>query len=355
MGTPVAGAYTAVPDLPGVDFEVMVDMAIIPGSDGQEAAIITQTGLLYRISLSGEFEPAPWGDVSGRLSYGGEEGLLSIAFSPRFTSDGRVYLYYTTGSPGPSVLSRFLATQSGLDAGSEERLLEIGQPFSNHNGGRILFGPDGHLYLSLGDGGSGGDPLGHGQNVNTLLGSVLRLDVSPESGYSAPGDNPFAGRDGLDEVYAYGLRNPWRFSFDRETGDLWLADVGQNRWEEVQPVVKGGNYGWNCYEGFEEFEPRRCNREDLEFPRSVYPLGGGNCAVVGGYVYRGQAMPELAGWYVYADHCSGRVWAVNTRDESSDPILLADTDLTISSFAELPDGELLMLTFDRAVFRLAGR
>lgn len=349
---PVAGAYTLAEDIPGATFPSMVDLAVIPGTDGREAVIITQAGLMYRVSLTGAFQPAEYGDLRDRVAFGGEQGLLSLAFSPGFPSDGRLYVYYTTGSPAPSRLSRFQASASGLNPATEEVLLEIPQPYSNHNGGRLLFGPDGYLYLSTGDGGSGGDPQGNGQNVNSLLGKLLRLDVSGPSSYAAPPDNPFVGVGGLDEIFAYGFRNPWRFSFDKTTGQVWLGDVGQSSWEEVEPVVKGGNYGWNCYEGFDPFQPEGCPESGLQFPRAVYPLASGNCSVTGGYVYRGAAMPELTGWYVYADYCSGRIWAANTAD-SSDPVLLADTDLSIPSFAELPSGELLALTFNEAVYRLS--
>ena len=256
-----------------------------------------------------------------------------------------MYVYYTAGGPRRSVLSRFQVGSGVIDLGSETVLLEAPQPFGNHNGGQIAFGPDGYLYVALGDGGSSGDPNGNGQNLSTLLGSILRLDVSG-AGYTVPPSNPFGS-----EIYAYGLRNPWRFSFDRANGDLWTADVGQNRWEEVGRIVAGGNYGWSVMEGFECFEPPSgCDTSDLRLPRAVYGRDLG-CSVTGGYVYRGASMPELDGWYVYGDFCSGRIWAVNTID-SSPAVLLADTGLPIASFGELPEGELLVLTFANAVYRL---
>jgi glucose/arabinose dehydrogenase len=276
----------------------------------------------------------------------GEQGLLSIAFSPTFESDGRVYLYYTRGSPDESVLARYQTTPDGLDAGSEEVLIEVPQFAGNHNGGHIVFDAAGHLLLSLGDGGGGGDPEGNGQNFNTLLGSVLRIDVSGDSGYAIPPDNPFG-----NEVFAYGLRNPWRMSIDRATGDIWLGDVGQNQFEEINRIVRGGNYGWNCYEGFVEYDiSDACVNESFVQPRAAYNHDFG-VAVTGGFVYRGAALPELSGWYVYGDFYSGLLWAANTAD-ASDPVLLSETGVNIASFSELPDSELLIVSYTDGVFRL---
>jgi glucose/arabinose dehydrogenase len=223
---------------------------------------------------------------------------------------------------------------------------------NNHNGGRILFGPDGYLYLSLGDGGGGGDPQESGQDLESLRGKVLRLAVTGQDRYSIPPDNPFVGTGGLDEIWAYGLRNPWRFSFDRATGNLWLGDVGQNLFEEVDLIVKGGNYGWDCYEGEVIYEPDGCPGEGFQRPRAIYSLSGEECAVTGGYVYRGAALPELNGSYVYADYCSGKIWALFTDDPAAQPVMLLDSDQQISSFYELPDGELLVLTFGDTIFLL---
>lgn len=351
----MAGGYELAQVIPEADFTRMVALAPVPGSEN-EAIVVTQGGQMWRVALDGGAPPQMLGDLSGRIGGGGnEEGLLALAFSPDFAADGRAYVYYTQGSPQPSRLSRFQVTDSALDPASERVLLEAPQPFANHNGGQLLFGPDGYLYLSLGDGGSGGDPQGHGQNLSTLLGTVIRLDVSGED-YAVPPDNPFVDTPGArPEIYAYGLRNPWRMSFDRATGDLWLGDVGQNRWEEVNRIEAGGNYGWNVVEGFECFQQAGCDTTGLIFPRAVYPIGGmPECAVTGGYVYRGPSMPELDGWYVYGDFCSGKIWAVNAADPpmADDPVLLADTGLPISSFGELPDGELVVLTFANAIFRL---
>jgi glucose/arabinose dehydrogenase len=350
--TPAAEGYELVEALPSAAFERMVGFAAMPGA-ADEAVIVTQGGEIWRLSLSDSFSPTEFGNLSDRVIDYREEnegGLLGLAFSPDFERDGRVYVYYTAGDPRRSILSRFQVVGDAIDMGRETVLLEVPQPFGNHNGGQIAFGPDGYLHVALGDGGSAGDPEGNGQDLSTLLGCILRLDVSGE-GYAVPGDNPFVDTSGArPEIYAYGLRNPWRFSFDRATGDLWAGDVGQNRWEEVDRVVAGGNYGWNVMEGFECFEPPDCDASGLELPRAAYRREDG-CSVTGGYVYRGPSMPELNGWYVYGDYCSGRVWAANTSDDSA-PVLLADSGLSIASFGELPDGELLALTFENAIFRL---
>ncbi len=348
---PREDGYTVARASNGADFDSMLGLALVPGSS-DEAVIITQDGFLYKVSLDGSEAPVQFGDISDHITgaTGFEEGLLGIAFSPDFQTDSRLYLYYTRGSPQPSVLSRFQVVDGVLDEGSEEVLLEIPQPFRNHNGGQLTFGPDGYLYLGLGDGGGGGDPMDNGQDLGTHLASILRVDVSGES-IDIPDDNPFAGTEGArPEIYAYGLRNPWRFSFDRETGEMWAGDVGENRWEEVDRIVAGGNYGWSVMEGFDCRSGANCDQGGLEMPRAVYGQDDG-CSITGGYVYRGPSLPELDGWYVYGDYCSGNIWALDT-EAATDPILLTNTGLSISSFAELSDGELLVITFDNAIYRL---
>jgi len=352
---PAAGAYRLAQVLPSADFERMVAFALIPGASNQ-AVIVTQGGKVYRLSLSGA-APDLYGDLSARVidfNAENEGGLLGLAFSPSFQSDHRVYLYFTSNDCGSGagrcdVLARYTVSANTINAGSEVVLVEVDDPYPNHNGGQILFGPDGYLYVALGDGGGSGDPEETGQDRTDLLGSILRIDVSG-SGYTVPSDNPFPG----NPVFAFGLRNPWRFSFDRETGAMWVGDVGQNDWEEVERVVKGGNYGWDCYEGFASYEPAGCPSSGLIMPRAVYSSGSESeeCSVTAGYVYRGLSMPELDGWYVYGDFCSGKIWAVNTVGSAA-PVLLADTGLPIASFAELPDGELVVVTFANAIYKLA--
>src|SRR3989442_7683742 len=357
--TPTSGAYALVQDVTSANFTRMVDFALIPGTSDEAVIVTQQDALVHRVSVSGSFAPTIYGNLAARVkAAGNEEGLLSLAFSPNFTSDGFVYLYYTSLTCAPGVtrcshLSRFPVINNDMVEANETVVLEINQVLnaSNHNGGRLLFGPDGYLYLSIGDGGGSGDPLETGQNNTDLLGSLLRINVTGQPTYSIPSDNPFVGVAGADEVWAYGLRNPWRYSFDRISGDLWLADVGQNSWEEVEKITKAGNYGWDCYEGFVSFEPAGCPASGFQFPRAVYPHTNGSCAVTGGYVYRGANLPQIYGWYVYGDYCSGVIWAVNPAD-SSDPVLLVDTSVSISSFAERADGELLVLTFNNAIYRL---
>jgi glucose/arabinose dehydrogenase len=349
---PVEKGYRLVPAVPSATFDNMLGFHVLPGSD-TEAVVVAQRGQVWRVKVEGETKPEPFGDVSDRLisTPSAEEGLLGLAFSPYFETDGLVYLYYTAGDPRRSVLSRFQVKGETLDPASEEVILEVPQPFNNHNGGQIVFGPDGYLYVALGDGGSGGDPQGNGQNLETLLGAILRIDVFGESGYAIPPDNPFReSPPARPEIYAYGLRNTWRFSFDRATGEMWAGDVGQDRWEEVDRIVPGGNYGWNIMEGGQCFRPLECSAAGFQTPRAAYGRSEG-CSITGGFVYRGPSMPELDGWYVYGDYCSGKIWALNTPDEGL-PVLLADTGLPISSFGELADGELLTVTFEQALFRL---
>ena len=252
----------------------------------------------------------PYLDISDRVGTGGEGGLLSIAFHPEYDSNGYVFASYTDRN-GDSRIERYTVTGNPnlADPASGKLILTVEQPFSNHNGGLIVFGPDGKLYFGLGDGGRGGDPLGSGQNTGTLLGALLRIDVDAGDPYAIPPDNPFVGDpDGRDEIWAYGLRNPWRFSFDREAGVIYIADVGQSDWEEVNAVPADSamaNYGWNVMEGSLCFEPPSgCNQEGLVLPVVEYDHGDG-CSVTGGYVYRGSAIPELRGHYFYSDFCAG--------------------------------------------------
>lgn len=291
-------------------------------------------------------------DISGRIASGpNEAGLLGFAFHPGFQSNREIFLSYTVRGSGrgvalTSVISRFrMVDDDGLviDPRSEEIILTIDQPFANHNGGHIVFGPDGFLYAGFGDGGSAGDPEGNGQNLDTLLGTLIRIDVDRGAPYAVPDDNPFVAGGGRAEIYAYGLRNPWRWSFDRETGDLWLADVGQNRWEEVDQITAGGNYGWNRREGAHEFERTSAASSDLIEPVAEYSHNLG-CSVTGGFVYRGKALPDLTGWFVYGDFCSGRIWA--TRPDGQTLELLR-VGLSIAAFAQDAEGELYILDHGR--------
>jgi glucose/arabinose dehydrogenase len=281
-------------------------------------------------------------DLTDRVSTdGNEEGLLGLALAPDFVDTGIFFVYYSAADPRRSVVSRFDSD------GNENVVLEVPQPFSNHNGGQIVFGPDGYLYIGLGDGGSARDPQGNGQNLGTLLGSLLRIDVSgSEAGYAVPPDNPFVGVAGArGEIWAYGLRNPWRFSFDKATGDLWVGDVGQNTREEIDFVVKGGNYGWNIMEGFDCLGGgSNCDQDGLLLPVIDYENGDGDCSVTGGFVYRGSAIPALQGAFVYADYCSGKIWALRyDGSEVTEHEQIARADFRVSSFAQDNEGELYAL------------
>ena len=285
-----------------------------------------------------------------------KKGCWGWRSNPDFYSNGFFYAYYSADGPRRSVVSRFTAhpDEDAADVGSERLILEVEQPYANHNGGQIVFGPDDLLYVGLGDGGSAGDPRGNGQDLGTLLGTILRLDVSTldsTGSYAIPSDNPFVGVEGArPEIWAYGLRNPWRFTFDWETGDLWAADVGQNALEEVDLIEPGLNYGWNIMEG-DECYSRSCDTRGLEPPVAVYGSDEG-CSITGGYVYRGERLPSLYGGYVYGDYCSGRIWALrHDGSRVTEATLLADTKLRISSFGEDMEGELYILDLEGGIYR----
>jgi glucose/arabinose dehydrogenase len=350
--TPRHGGYQLVPAIPVASFEWMLGFAMIPGSD-REAVIVTKMGEIWRVRVDGGSAPILFGDLSEKLIEEPhlEEGLLGLALSPAFQDDGLVYVHYSAGAPRRSVISRFDASSGALNLTSEQVILKVEQPFGNHNGGQIAFGLDGYLYIGFGDGGDKFDPFNTSQRLDTLLGKILRIDVSGAEGYRIPPDNPFVDTPGArPEIYAYGLRNPWRFTFDRVTGDLWVGDVGQDRWEEVNRIVPGANYGWSTVEGPECLEAD-CNQAGLQPPRAAYARESANQAVIGGYVYRGPTMPELNGWYIYGDWGLGKIWAVDTEGDAK-PVLLADTGLAITSFGELDDGEIVVVTFN-GVYKLA--
>jgi len=298
-------------------------------------------------------------DISARVNASGEGGLLGLAFHPEFATNGEVYVSYTrTGSPLESVISRFRSLDGNqtLDPASEEILLTVLQPFSNHNGGDLAFGPDGLLYAGFGDGGSGGDPQGNGQDPTNLLGTIIRIDVNVAQGYTIPPTNPFAqnapcglqggfGGGSCPEIYAWGFRNPWRFSFDRQAGALWVGDVGQGSWEEVDRVDPGENYGWNVREGAHCFSPSSGCGTNFVDPITEYDHSVGN-SITGGYVYRGSALPDLQGFYLFGDFGSGRIWAVPADSPiGTAPVEIANTNHQIASFAEANDGELYILDF----------
>jgi glucose/arabinose dehydrogenase len=341
----------------------------VPGHD--IFLIVLQVGHVLSVPRDGPYaEPRTVLDYREATVCCGEEGLLSIALDPDFGANGYLYAHYSpSAEPGTTRLSRFETTGEGqtlvIDSESELVLLSVRQPFTNHNGGTVLFGPDGMLYLGLGDGGAANDPYGHGQNLRTHLGTIIRIDVRSVSAarpYAIPPDNPFLERDGaLPETWAYGLRNPWRMSFDRETGLLWAGDVGQGRIEEVSVIEAGGNYGWNIMEGSRCFLPENgCDRTGLALPVWEYSHDHG-CSITGGHVYRGEAIPFLYGWYVYSDYCSERIWAIDAETAVTGgfvaPVVLWEGDpALIVSFAEDAGGELYAISFDGdGIYRIVAR
>jgi len=313
--------------------------------------VVERGGKIFRLRSDGSDRKLVL-DISDRVESGPmEAGLLGMAFHPRFADNGELFLSYTeAGSPLTSVIARYHSDDGkSIDQHSRQVVLEQKQPYRNHNGGNIAFGPDGYLYIGLGDGGAGGDPQGHAQNRTTLLGSILRLDVDSKAPYAIPSDNPFAGGGGRGEIYAWGLRNPWRWSFDRKTGELWVGDVGQNRWEEVDRVRAGDNLGWNHWEGNHCFRRSNCSDKGMVMPVAEYSHKLG-CSVTGGYVYRGKAMPSFRGDYFYGDYCSGRVWTLDADEPKAKPRMSLLSGMRIASFAEDRAGELYLL--DLAVGRI---
>lgn len=327
--------------------------------DDDRLFVASQSGEI-RIIRDGSVLPAPFLDLSDRTQAQGERGLLGLAFHPDYAANGRFFVNYTDLSGDTRIVEfRTSSDPDRADPDSGVELLAVTQPFGNHNGGHVAFGPDGMLYVGLGDGGSGGDPRGHGQNVETLLGSLLRLDVEIPGEARIPPDNPFAGRpaEGREELWAWGLRNPWRFSFDRQDGLLYIADVGQNTWEEVNVVAAdtaGVNYGWAVMEGDECFEASTCDDTGLEAPAITYRLGAQVCAVVGGHVYRGSAMPELHGTYFYSDHCGGWLRSFRYEDgEVRDEVEWSVPDVgRVLSLGVDHAGELYLLTQNGVVYRI---
>jgi glucose/arabinose dehydrogenase len=334
-----------------------------PGDGSGRLFIIEQTGTI-RVLENGALRDDVFLDLSDQVSGSSEQGLLGLAFHPGFAESGQLFVDYTD-LDGDTVVARYQVDSGDpnlADPDSAEQVLTVDQPFPNHNGGDLAFGPDGYLYIALGDGGSQGDPNGNGQNPGTLLGSILRIDVDSTTGdlpYGIPEDNPFAdSAGGAPEVYIYGLRNPWRFSFDRDTGDLYIADVGQNMIEEINMLPAGeqagANLGWNILEGSACYLASDCRPDGTVLPVTEYSHDFG-CSVTGGYVVRGGLIPALEGVYLFADYCSGLLWGT-ARDaegawQTSDPV---ETGLNISSFGQGPDGEIYVVDLNGSVYQVVG-
>ncbi|MCC7201347.1 MAG: PQQ-dependent sugar dehydrogenase [Nitrospirae bacterium] len=346
----------------GLDFPLY--LASAPHDNNR--LFVVEKGGVIRIIKNGTLLKSPFLDIRSLVSRGSEQGLLGFAFDPDYKKNGRFYVSYTDTAGNSSIVRYLVSGNPDIAQPAADRfLLKIDQPYANHNGGDIAFGPDGHLYIGMGDGGSGNDPYGNGQDLTDLLGSLLRIDVRSPEGYTIPPDNPFTGRSSVrPELWDYGLRNPWRFSFDRWTGDLYIADVGQNVREEINvaPAAKGRgkglNYGWNIMEGTicTPGVNRNCDKTGLVLPVLDYDHRGGNCSVTGGYVYRGLTIPEIQGTYFYADYCAGWVRSFKysngmATDQKEWDSLSPGGNIT--SFGEDSNGELYIITSQGGIYRIA--
>jgi hypothetical protein len=351
-----AAAIQLEPVLSGLSSPLFVTSA----RDGSNRLFVLERGGVIKVLQPGDTAPTVFLDITAKVLSGGERGLLGLAFHPQFSSNRRFFVNYTRQTNGATVIAEYRASLGDPDIAdpTEKSLLEIPQPFSNHNGGMLAFGPDGFLYIGMGDGGDANDPGRRAQNIDELLGKILRIDVDVPSGsqppYASPPGNPFFGATaGRDEIFAVGMRNPWRFSFDRGTGQLYVGDVGQGAAEEIDIVTLGGNYGWRVREGFNctSLDPALCNASGFTDPITAYPHTGGRCSVTGGYVYRGSRGTLPAGTYVYGDFCTGEIF----RFPGGPAEVLLDTGLGISSFGEDESGEIYVVGLNGGtVHRLAG-
>ena len=285
--------------------------------------VVQQNGLIKILQPDGSVNPTNFLNISSKITFGGERGLLGLAFHPQYSNNGYFFVYYNN-TAGNITVARYSVSSANpdvADANSEKILLNIPKPFTNHNGGSMHFAPDGNLWISTGDGGSGGDPQNHSQNKNSLLGKMLRIDVNAAGPYNIPADNPFVGVDGADEVWSFGLRNAWKFSFDLPTGNVMIADVGQGQFEEINkmPITTGGiNYGWRCYEGNNVYNNNGCAAAStMTFPVAVYNHSGGKCSITGGYVYHGTNFPVFHNKYFFADYCSEQIGILNPDNSIS--------------------------------------
>ncbi len=355
------GAVTLTTVASGLSSPVFVTNA---GDGSGRLFIVEQTGKI-RVVKNGVLLPTPFLDISASISKGGERGLLGLAFHPSYATNGKFYIDFTRAN-GDTAINEYRVSSGNPDVSDQStgrRILTIAQPYSNHNGGMLAFGSDKYLYIGMGDGGSGGDPGNRAQNLDSLLGKILRIDVNGVSGgrnYRIPSSNPYVGKAGRDEVWARGLRNPWRFSFDRNAGTLWIGDVGQGRYEEIDRSTKtrgfgrGANFGWRVMEGKHCYAPSSgCPRTAKTLPIAEYTHAAGACAVTGGYAYHGTASPKLLTRYVFGDFCNGRIYTLPTSAGATPTIkLLIDTALHISSFGEDEAGEIYVVDLGGKVYRL---
>jgi glucose/arabinose dehydrogenase len=352
--------------LPSIKLEIAAHglknpVHITHAGDGSRRLFITEQAGVVRILKNGKPLPTPFLDIREKVKSGGAMGLLSIAFHPEFKENGRFFVNYTSSSGGlHTVISEFQVSNNPdvADTKSERIILTVDQPFTNHNGGQIAFGPDGYLYIGMGDGGSANDPHRHGQNLSTLLGAMLRIDVDKKDGYGIPSDNPFKAQpNARPEIWAYGLRNPWRFSFDPLTGILYAGDVGQDNREEIDIIEQGRNYGWNIMEGFicTPGVNSKCDKTGLTLPIVDYGRDDG-VSVIGGFVYRGHEIPGLCGSYIYGDWGSGKIWALRRDgDEVAENKMLLDTRLSISSFGIDEAYEVYVVDHNGGVYKVRAK
>lgn len=348
-----AGSF---PDPSAYEWQVIVSDLQRPvdlQADGSGRLFVIEKVGRIRVIENGQLLSEPFLDISDRVgSRGNEQGLLGLVFHPEYAQNGQFFVNYTDRN-GDTVIARYQVSDDAYraDPDSEARLLGVDQPYPNHNGGVLAFGPDGYLYVGLGDGGSAGDPQGNAQSLDTLLGKILRLDVDSGEPYAIPGDNPFG-----TEIWAYGLRNPWRMSFDQATGDLYIGDVGQGQWEEIDfhpaGAPGGANFGWDHREGTHDFEGG--GPAGMIDPVAEYSHAGGHCSVTGGYVYRG-SMPEWNGIYLYGDYCSGSIWGLLRSGDTWQSQQLFEAGVTITSFGQDSAGEVYLVSDNGRVYQLAPR
>ncbi len=353
--------YEVVKAFPNLSFSNPVDLQN-SGDGTNRLFVVEQQGIIKVFSNNQDVSSEKvFLDIRDRITSGGETGLLGLAFHPNYIQNGYFYIDYTSPSTTlHTVVARYKVSNSNPDSADENSeliLLTQEQPFNNHNGGRVVFGSDGYLYISFGDGGSGGDPYNNGQNLQTFLGKILRIDVNSANGnlnYSIPSSNPFAGNISgyKEEIFAYGLRNPWRFSFDFTTNKLWCADVGQNQWEEIDTIQNGKNYGWRIMEGKHCYNPPSdCDTSGLTLPIWEYDHSSGNCSITGGFVYRGNSVPELIGKYIYADYCTSNIWALDANGTSIENKFLLKAPGRITAFGVDQKNELYLCNFDGNIYK----
>lgn len=365
--TPVPATVSELPNPSGYAWETVASglnqpTGLVSVADGSGRLFIIEQAGAIKILKDGSVLDVPFLDLTQKVNCCGERGLLGLIFHPRYAENGYFFVDYTEEESGQlyTVIARYTVSTNDpdlADPNSEERLLQIEQPFQNHKGGQVQFGPDGYLYIGMGDGGSEGDPLGNGQSLQILLGKILRIDVDNGQPYAIPADNPYVSGGGLPEIWAYGLRNPWRFSFDRLTGDLYISDVGQDAWEEVDYLPAGSpggaNFGWRYYEGSHPYRDSPPTGETFVMPVAEYNHTLPNPAVIGGYVYRGQSLPAWWGVYLYGDYGSGRVWGLlHLADGSWQNAQMFDTGINISSFGEDQSGEIYLVDYAGNILKL---